>query len=382
MLGPGPSPVDESVLEAMAAPVIGHLDPEFLRCMEEIKELLRYVFETENRVALPISGTGSAGMEAAIQNAVEPGDDVVVCVIGFFGERMCEIVERAGGRAVPVRAELGRPADPDQIKKAMDSCRPRALALVHAETSTGVLQDLRGMAELARDKGALLIVDAVTSLGVQPVGADENGIDICYSCTQKGIGAPPGLAPITFSERALERIRSRRSKVRSWYFDITTIEKYWGSDRAYHHTAPISMNYALREALRLIRREGLEARWERHRLNQMALAAGLEAMGLKLMVQPEHRSWGLSVVRVPEGIDDARVRARLLEEHRIEIGGGLGPLKGKVWRIGLMGAGSSKENVLSLLGALHKALNAEGFRCEPGLDAAEAIYSARTDSAN
>jgi alanine-glyoxylate transaminase/serine-glyoxylate transaminase/serine-pyruvate transaminase len=375
LLGPGPSPVEDRVREAMAAPVLGHLDPLFLRCMDEIQEMLRYVFETENRVTIPISATGSAGMEAALVNVVEPGDEVVVCIHGIFGERMRDIVERAGGRPVVVRAEWGQAIDRQNIAQALDSCKPRALAIVHAETSTGVLQDLTGLADLAHNKSALLIVDAVTSLGGLPVGVDRNGIDVCYSGTQKCLGAPPGLAPITFSETAVELIRARRSKVQSWYLDVTMVEKYWGGDRTYHHTAPISMNYALHEALRIVCEEGLEARWRRHELNHRALVAGIEAMGLGMNVAAEHRLWSLNAVRVPEGVDDARIRMRLLGDSNIEIGGGLGPLKGKIWRIGLMGSGSTRKNVLLVLDALHQALNAEGYSCPPGVEAAGEVYS-------
>ena len=370
LLGPGPSPVEDRVLEAMAAPVLGHLDPLFLRCMDDIQEMLRYVFETDNRVTVPISATGSAGMEAALVNIIEPGDKVVVCIHGVFGERMLDIIERAGGKPIIVRAEWGKAIDRRDIESALDS-KSRALAIVHAETSTGVLQDLNGLSELAHSAGALLVVDAVTSLGGHPVGVDRNGIDVCYSGTQKCLGAPPGLAPITFSERALERIRDRKTKVQSWYLDMTMVEKYWGSDRTYHHTAPISMNYALREALRIVCDEGLEARWRRHELNHRALVAGLEAMGLQMNVDPAQRLWSLNAVRVPDGVDDARVRGRLLNDSNIEVGGGLGPLKGKIWRIGLMGSGSSRQNVLSVLDALHRALNAEGFSCPPGVEAAE-----------
>jgi len=375
LLGPGPSPVEDRVLEAMAAPVLGHLDPLFLRCMDDIQEMLRYVFETDNRVTVPISATGSAGMEAALVNIIEHGDEVVVCIHGVFGERMLDIIERAGGKPVIVRAEWGRAIDRKDIEAALDSSKPRALAIVHAETSTGVLQDLTGLAELAHAKASLLVVDAVTSLGGHPVGVDRNGIDVCYSGTQKCLGAPPGLAPITLSERALERIRARKSKVQSWYLDMTMVEKYWGSARTYHHTAPISMNYALREALRIVCDEGLEARWRRHEVNHRALVAGVEAMGLEMNVAPEHRLWSLNALRVPEGVDDARVRTRLLNDSNIEIGGGLGPLKGRIWRIGLMGSGSSRENVLLVLEALHRALNAEGFSCASGVEAAEGVYS-------
>jgi len=373
LLGPGPSPVEDRVLEAMAAPVLGHLDPLFLRCMDDIQEMLRYVFETGNRVTVPISATGSAGMEAALVNIIEPGDEVIVCIHGVFGERMLDIIGRAGGKPVIVRAEWGHAIERKDIEGALDSSNPRALAIVHAETSTGVLQDLTGLGELAHGKGALLVVDAVTSLAGHPVGVDRNEIDVCYSGTQKCLGAPPGLAPITFSERGLERIRARKSKVQSWYLDMTMVEKYWGADRTYHHTAPISMNYALREALRIVCDEGLEARWRRHELNHRALVAGVEAMGLKMNVAPEHRLWSLNAVCVPEGVDDARVRGRLLNDSNIEIGGGLGPLKGKIWRIGLMGSGSSRENVLLVLEALNRALNAEGFSCASGVKAAEGV---------
>jgi alanine-glyoxylate transaminase/serine-glyoxylate transaminase/serine-pyruvate transaminase len=374
LLGPGPSPVDDRVLSAMAAPMLGHLDPLFLQCMDDVQSLLRYVFETENRVTIPISATGSAGMEAALVNVIEPGDEVVVCINGVFGERMRDIIERAGAKPLVVEAKWGEAIDPGQIQTALaSSANPRALALVHAETSTGVLQDLSGLAEMAHEHGALFIVDAVTSLGGHPVGIDRNGIDICYSGTQKCIGAPPGLSPITFNERALGRIRSRKSKVQSWYLDITMVERYWGDDRTYHHTAPISMNYALREALRLIYEEGLQVRWRRHELNHRALVAGVEAMGLSMAVAPEKRLWSLNAVSVPEGVDDARVRGRLLDEN-MEIGGGLGPLKGKIWRIGLMGSGSTRENVLLVLDALHRALNAEGHECPSGVDAAEGQY--------
>jgi alanine-glyoxylate transaminase/serine-glyoxylate transaminase/serine-pyruvate transaminase len=373
LLGPGPSPVDDRVLSAMAAPLLGHLDPLFLQCMDDVQSLLRYVFETENRVTVPISATGSAGMEAALVNVIEPGDEVVVCINGVFGERMRDIVERAGAKPFTVTATWGEAIDIGKIEEALNSCKPRALALVHAETSTGVLQDLSGLADLAHSRGALLIVDAVTSLGGHPVGVDRNGIDICYSGTQKCLAAPPGLAPVTFNDRALDRIRSRSSKVQSWYLDITMVEKYWGDDRTYHHTAPISMNYALREALRLIHEEGLEARWRRHEQNHRALVAGVEAMGLSMAVAPANRLWSLNAVSVPAGVDDARVRGRLLEEN-IEIGGGLGPMKGKIWRVGLMGSGSTRENVALVLDALHRALNAEAFNCPSGAAAAEAIY--------
>ena len=379
LLGPGPSPVEDRILQAMAAPILGHLDPIFLQCMDDVQALLRYVFETQNRVTIPISATGSAGMEAALVNSIEPGDQVIVCINGVFGQRMLDIVERAGGKPIVIEAAWGEAFKLDVLEATLNSSDPRALAIVHAETSTGVLQDLSGLAEITHRRGALLIVDAVTSLGGHPVGVDRNEIDICYSGTQKCLGAPPGLSPITFSERALDRIRSRHSKVESWYLDITMVERYWGEDRTYHHTAPISMNYALREALRIVHEEGLEARWHRHELNHRALVAGIEAMGLRMSVAPEQRLWSLNAISVPEGVDDARIRARLLEEN-IEIGGGLGPLKGRIWRVGLMGSGSSRQNVLLVLEALNRALKAEGLSCESGVEAAQKIYdSASSD---
>jgi alanine-glyoxylate transaminase/serine-glyoxylate transaminase/serine-pyruvate transaminase len=375
LFSPGPTPVPESVLQAMTKTVLGHLDPRFLQCMDEIKEMLKQVFETENRVTLPVSGTGSGGMEAAIFNAVEPGDDVVVCPMGVFGERMLAIIERTPANPVVVRAEWGEQVDVNQIEDALKSCKPRALALVHAETSTGVAQNLEGLAELAHKYNALLIVDAVASLAGQAVSVDENQIDICYSGSQKCIGAPPGLAPITFSERAVERLRNRNTPVQSWYFDISMVEKYWGGERTYHHTAPISTNYALHEALRLICEEGLEARWARHELAHRALVAGLEAMGIALLTAPENRAIVVNAVRVPEGVDGASVRTRLLNEHNIEIAGGLGSLKGKIWRIGLMGESSQRGNVLRLFEALHQALNDEGFACPTGVETAEKVFS-------
>lgn len=375
LLGPGPSPVEERILNAMAKPLLGHLDPVFLSCMDDIQSLLRYTFETENRVTIPISGTGSAGMEASIVNVVEPGDEVVVCIHGVFGERMRDVIERAGGKPVIVRAEWGEAIDPNQVEEALKSSQARAVCIVHAETSTGVLQDLTPFAEMAHSRDALLVVDAVTSLGGHPVGVDRLGIDVCYSGTQKCLGAPPGLAPITFSERAIERVKKRQTKVQSWYLDITMVESYWGADRAYHHTAPISMNYALREALRIVHEEGLETRWQRHQLNHNALVAGIEEMGLSMKVASDKRLWSLNAVSVPAGADDARVRRRLLEDFNIEIGGGLGPLKGQLWRIGLMGSGSARENVILVLEALHRTLNAEGLACPSGIEAAERMYS-------
>lgn len=378
LLGPGPSCVHPRVLKAMATPLVGHLDPEFIRLMEETKELLRFVFQTKNSLTLPISGTGSAGMETCLVNLVEPGDEVVVGVNGVFGTRMVDIVERCGGQPVITEAPWGQVFSPEQIQAALARCRrPKVVALVHAETSTGAWQPLQDIAPIVHRAGALLLVDAVTSLAGCPVEVDAWGIDVCYSGTQKCLSCPPGLAPLTLNHAALEVIRKRKTKVHSWYLDLTLIEQYWGGERVYHHTAPISMNYALREALRLVWEEGLDTRFRRHRRNHLALAAGLTALGLPLAAQEGYRLWTLTSVRIPDGVDDARVRRQLLERYNIEIGAGLGPLRGKVWRIGLMGESSTRSNVLLLLSALEEILHTQGYRCTPGagVAAAQAIYA-------
>lgn len=367
LLGPGPSDADPRVLAAMAQPLLGHLDPAFLKLMDEIQGLLRYVFETENRLTIPVSGTGSSGMEAALVNVVEPGDRVVVCVNGVFGERMCDIVGRCGGELTRIDAEWGTTFDPQQIHETVRAVRPKVLAVVHAETSTGVLTPLGPIREALDDvPETLFLIDCVTSLGGCSVGIDRHGVDIAYSGTQKCLSCPPGLSPVTFSEKASAVMHRRTSKVQSWYLDLTMVEKYWGAERSYHHTAPISMNYALREALRIAQEEGLEARWDRHRRNHEAFVAGVEAMGLAMLCKPEHRLWMLNAVTIPEGVDDAKVRRALLDGYGIEIGGGLGPLKGQVWRVGLMGTSSSRNNVILLLSALEQILSAEGARIKKG----------------
>lgn len=375
LLGPGPSNVHPRVLRAMATPLVGHLDADFIGLMEETKSLLRFVFRTDNHLTFPASGTGSAGMEACLVNLLEPGDEAIVGVNGLFGTRMADIAERAGAKVVRIEAPWGSVIRPEQVEAALASCRrPKLVALVHAETSTGAWQPVAEIAPLVRDKGALLVLDTVTSLGGCPVEIDAWGVDAAYSGTQKCLSCPPGLAPVTFGPRAVEAIRARRTKVQSWYLDLTMLERYWGEERVYHHTAPISMNYALREALRLIEEEGLEERFRRHERNHRMLAAGLEALGLSLAAEPGHRLWMLNAVRVPDGVDEARVRRRLLAEAGIEIGGGLGPLKGKIWRIGLMGESSRREHVLALLAALEDALGAEGRRaCSPGASVAAAL---------
>lgn len=361
LMGPGPSGVHPRVLEAMGKPVLGHLDPDFLAVMDETRELLQAVFGTESEMTIPVSGTGSAGMEAAFVNILEPGDHAVVCVNGVFGERMAEIVERCGAHATRVDAPWGEIVPPEKVADALNKTpNPKVAAIVHAETSTGVLQPLREIARLAHENGALFLVDAVTSLGGAPVDVDEVGIDICYSGTQKCLSCPPGLSPIAFSKRAVETIQKRRSKVASWYLDMTLISQYWGSERTYHHTAPISMVYALRESLRIVLEEGPGARYERHRLHSDALCAGLEALGLTLGAQEGYRAPMLNMVRIPDGVEDAPVRRRLLEEFGIEIGGGLGAFAGKAWRIGLMGESSNRANVARCLDALESLLRSEG----------------------
>jgi alanine-glyoxylate transaminase/serine-glyoxylate transaminase/serine-pyruvate transaminase len=378
LLGPGPSPVDDRVTRAMCAPVMGHLDPLFLKIMDDIQVLLRYVFETENRLTFPVSGTGSAGMEATVASLLEPGDEIVVCINGYFGERMFEMVSRLGAKPIRVEAEWGRTIDIEKVHAAWNASKARAIFAVQAETSTGVLQPLAPLREIANERDGLLLVDAVTSLGAHEVAVDKTGIDGCYSGTQKGLSCPPGLAPVTFSERALHKIKTRKTKPAAWYLDVGLVASYWGSERTYHHTAPITMNYALREGLRIVAEEGLEPRRRRHELNHRALVAGAEAMGLHMHVDPEVRLWTLNTVRVPDGVDDARVRKRLLDEFDIEIGGGLGVLKGRVWRVGLMGGGSTANNVLLFLAALEKCLAAEGFKVkDSGVSAAERVYLTR-----
>lgn len=373
LLGPGPSNVHPRVLRAMSIPLVGHLDPAFLSLMDETKRLLQFVFQTRNELTIPISGTGSAGMEACFVNLLEPGDDAVVCVNGVFGTRMADIVERCGARLIRVEAPWGRVIEPSEIAAALQRCRrPKLVALVHAETSTGAWQPLEEIAPLAHAAGALLVVDTVTSLGGCPVRVDAWDIDACYSGTQKCLSCPPGLSPVTFGARAVEVLHRRKTKVQSWYLDLTMIEKYWGSERVYHHTAPITMNYALHEALQIIEEEGLEARWRRHERNHQALKAGLAALGLTIASQEDHQLWTLNSVRIPPGVDDARVRNALLNEFDIEIGGGLGPLKGQTWRIGLMGESSSAANVLLLLSALERVLPGCGHAVEAGAGVAGA----------
>lgn len=351
LMGPGPSDVSMRVLRALAAPTLGHLDPEYLEIMDQTRQMLKQVFQTNNELTFAISGTGSAGMEACVCNLIEPGDEMIVCVNGVFGGRMKDVAERYGATVHTIEAEWGQGIDPQQVAQALkEHPRTKVLGIVHAETSTGELQPMEEISKLVRDHGALLLVDAVTSLGGIDVPVDRWQIDACYSGTQKCLGCPPGLAPVTFSPRALERIDQRKTKVTSWYLDVNMLRNYWGSDRVYHHTAPINMTYALREALQMVLEEGLAARIARHERNYRILRAGLEAMGLKYI--PQHSLPTLNAVHVPAAVDDAQVRQRLLKEYNIEIGAGLGPFKGKAWRIGLMGSSSTQQNVMLFLAAL------------------------------
>ncbi|MEI8241901.1 MAG: alanine--glyoxylate aminotransferase family protein [bacterium] len=375
LMGPGPSDVSPRVLQAMAAPCIGHLDPYFLLMMDQTQELLRHTFQTTNAFTIPVSGTGSAGMETCFVNMIEPGDEVVVCVNGVFGTRMCDIVKRLGGKLIMVEAEWGRAMDPEAVRKAVRNAKPKIVAVVHAETSTGACTPLADIARIAHDAGALLLADAVTSLAGMEVGVDQNAVDLVYSGTQKCISCPPGLAPVSFNEAAVRAITSRKTPVVSWYLDMGLVLNYWSAARKYHHTAPINMIFALREALRLVVEEGLDARFARHRLNHRALVAGVEAMGMSLLVPPSERLPMLNAICIPAGADDKRVRGALLEKFGIEIGGGLGSLAGRIWRVGIMGHACCRSNVMLFLAALETILQAEGVRVNAGaLTAAAAVY--------
>ncbi len=357
LMGPGPSDVPAEVLAALARPTIGHLDPEFLRVLDETQGMLRQVFGTKSALTLPISATGSAGMETCFVNLLEPGDHALICRHGVFGGRMAEVARRAGAEVTLVEAPWGRPIDPDDVAAAAQKRAFKVLAVVHAETSTGVLQDLSPFRAIADSCGALLLVDAVTSLAGVPVNVDDMGIDAIYSGTQKCLSCPPGLSPISFSERARDALAARATPVQSWYLDLTLIGQYFGGERVYHHTAPVNMIFALHEALRLVLSEGLENRYTRHRTQAEALYQGLEALGLELVVEPPARLPPLTLVRIPDGVDDVTVRKKLLTEHDLEIGGGLGDFKGKAWRIGLMGASATPKHVELCLSALADALS-------------------------
>src|SRR5437868_8400732 len=357
LMGPGPSAVHPDVYKALARPTLGHLDPAFIAVMDETKTLMQQVMRTKNHVTFPISGTGSAGMEAAFANLVEPGDRVLVLVNGFFGQRMTDVAARLGGTIDALEFEWGTPVVVDEVKKKLTGEPYKVVAVVHAETSTGVANPVAEIGALVKPTGALFLVDGVTSLGGMPVEVDAWGVDAFYSCSQKGLSCPPGLSPFSLSDRAVNLLISRKSKVASWYLDASLIVNYWeGTKRAYHHTAPINMIYGLYQALLNVTGEGMDAAFARHREAHKQLVAGLEKLGLEMLVRPEYRLPMLNTVKVPTGVDEARVRGRLLTEHRIEVGAGLGPLAGRVWRVGIMGHTARKANVERFLGALAAVL--------------------------
>jgi alanine-glyoxylate transaminase/serine-glyoxylate transaminase/serine-pyruvate transaminase len=380
LMGPGPSDVHPRVLAAMAQPTIGHLDPAFVGMMDEMKELLRYAFQTNNTLTMPVSAPGSAGMETCFVNLVEPGDTVIVCRNGVFGGRMKENVERCGGTAVMVDDAWGSAVDPNKLEDALKANpTTRIVAFVHAETSTGALSDAKTLVEIAHRHDCLTIVDAVTSLGGVPLRVDEWGVDAIYSGSQKCLSCTPGLSPVSFSERAVAAIKGRKTRVQSWFLDLNLVMGYWGggAKRAYHHTAPINPLYGLHEALVMLREEGLENSWARHRRNHLALRAGIEALGLSFVVKEADRLPQLNAVTLPAGVDDAQVRSALLNEYNLEIGAGLGDMAGKIWRIGLMGAASNPTNVLFCLGALDAVLSGLGAPVKSGaaVAAARAAYA-------
>ena len=376
MLTPGPSCMDPRVYRALGAPLVGHLDPWFTEMMGDVPVLLRRVFQTQNRIAFPISASGSGGIEAAVLNPVEAGDECIVCVNGMFSERMAIIAERSPAHVNRVNAPLGHAVDPEEIRRVGKGKKIKFVGLAHGETSTGVIQRLADYRKVADELGALLVVDTVATLAGVPLDVDRDRIDICFSGSQKALSAPPGMAPITVNARVEELLRTRKTPVGSWYFDLTPILSMWGSERTYHHTPPVSLIFALREALRLVVEEGLEARWERHAQNQQALVAGVEALGLDLFVRdPSDRLVTVTAVKIPAGIEDRKVRQQLLDEFNIEIAGGIGPTKGQIWRVGLMGYSCQKTNVLLFLAAIEKVLLDQGFRVPAGAGVSAAIRS-------
>jgi alanine-glyoxylate transaminase/serine-glyoxylate transaminase/serine-pyruvate transaminase len=378
LLGPGPSDVHPRILTAMATPLLGHLDPQFLEIMNETQELLRKTFRTANRLTFPVSGTGSAGMETCVVNLIEPGDRMVVCVNGVFGQRMTDVAQRAGAAVTTLECPWGEVFELDQLRAVLQKVRPKVLGIVHAETSTGAWQPAEELGKLCHEFDTLLLLDTVTSLGGVPVEVDAWGVDAVYSGTQKCLSCPPGLSPVSFGPRAVEAINRRKTKVQSWYLDMTMVQRYWGEERFYHHTAPITMIYALREALRLVHEEGLEARWARHMRNHIALKAGLGALRISYAAKEGHQLPTLNAVRIPPGADDVTTRKHLLNSYGIEIGGGLGDFKGKAWRVGLMGHGSRPNNVLLFLAALEQSLSAQSvpIQAGAGVAAAEKAYTA------
>jgi len=372
LMGPGPSDIHPRVLEAIGKPTVGHLDPYYLQVMNDLQSMLRDLFQTSNEMTMAISATGSAGMETTIVNLVEPGDRVVICVNGVFGMRMADVAERAGAQVTRVERPWGEVFRPDDLAEALETSQPKLVGIVMAETSTGAWQPLEEISRQVHEHDALLVVDAVTSLGGVPVEVDAWNIDAIYSGSQKCLSCPPGLAPVSFSPKAVEIIQNRTHKVQSWYLDVSMLANYWGTNRAYHHTAPINMTYALYEALRIIHEEGLDACFQRHADNHQALKAGLAAMGITYSAEEGYQLPMLNAVHIPEGIDDGVTRQQLLDRFGIEIGGGLGAFAGKVWRIGLMGHASRRANVLTFLDALEQLLIEQGHSCQPGASVAAA----------
>ena len=376
MMTPGPSNMDPRVYRALATPLVGHLDPWFIGMMTDVQVLLRQIFQTENRMTYPISASGSGGIEATVVNPLEAGDEAIVCSNGWFSERMAVIGERTAAKIHRVEAPYGLPVDPEDVRRAGRGRKIKFVGLAHGETSTGVVQNLDDYRKVADELGAILAVDAVATLGGVPLDVDRQRIDICFSGSQKTLSAPPGMAPMTVNTRVEEIVRNRKTPVQSWYFDMIPIMNYWGKERTYHHTPAVSLIFALREAMRLVLEEGLEARWERHRQNQQALISGIEAMGLELFVKnPAHRLPTVTAVKVPKGIEDLKVRKQLLDEFNIEIAGGFGPVKGQIWRVGLMGYSSQKTNVLLFLAAFEKTLLDQGFRVPSGAGVGAAVRS-------
>jgi alanine-glyoxylate transaminase/serine-glyoxylate transaminase/serine-pyruvate transaminase len=378
LMGPGPSDIHPRVLQALARNTVGHLDPYYLALMDRMQQMLRELFRTQNRMTFAVSATGSAGMEATVVNLIEPGDSILVCINGVFGGRMADVAERAGATVHRIERPWGEVFTPEEIKAAIARCNPKVVGIVMAETSTGAAQPIQELSDLVHDAGALFLVDAVTSLGGMPIEVDGWQIDAIYSGSQKCLSCPPGLSPVSFGTRALDVIMKRKRKVQSWYLDVSMLASYWGMERVYHHTAPINMSYALFEALQLIHEEGMENCFARHRLNHRALKAGLTALGIEYAAQEGHQLPMLNAVRIPAGIDDMRVRGDLLNRFGIEIGGGLGAFKGKVWRIGLMGYGARSANVVYVLASLEQLLAEQGYRFQHGasLAAAEEVYAA------
>ena len=374
LMGPGPLDIHPRVYRALASPVIGHLDPEYMKVLQEIGRRLKPIFGTENRLTNATPGTGTSGMESCVTNLIEPGDRVLCAIHGYFGDRIRQMAERQGAEITVIESEWGRPTDPEKIEKALKGARFKVLTIVHAETSTGVLQPMEDVARLAKAHETMVILDTVTSLGGVEVKADAWGVDAAYSCSQKCIGSPSGLSPVTFSERALSAISKRKHKSPSFYLDAQLLDQYWNGS-AYHHTSSSTLNYGLLEALLIIDEEGLANRFARHLKNHRALVAGIEGMGLQMLVAPEHRLPSLNAVRIPDRVDDAKVRGYLLSTFNLEIGGGLGTLKGKVWRVGLMGYSSSAEKILFFLSALSSALAVQGFKTDltGGLAASRAV---------